>query len=166
MKNLFLFCFIALLTACNSGAVESDDIDGSDSNVLASSPESMDTLGHIDISDDDVDTYKGILPCGDCGGVETELILMHERGSGEGTYIIKETLIDTIHGNRSTEERGSWTTLRGSAKDEDDVVIQIGEGDRSKYYLLTPTHNLQLLDAQLKALQVKGNHVLVNSKGL
>src|SRR5690606_32967906 len=55
------------------------------------------------------DVYKGVLPCADCSGLETELTLVHERHDGMGQYILKEHYI----GRDSFETKGTWSHHRG-----------------------------------------------------
>lgn len=61
MKRSILLLFSVLIISCQKQAVKKDDV-----TDLAHSPKN---------SIDYVGTYKGILPCADCHGLETELVI-------------------------------------------------------------------------------------------
>ncbi len=80
-------------------------------------------------------TFEGVLPCADCSGIRTTLVLTR-RGAGwaEGTYRLTEAYIDRGSPIVTT---GDWTTLRGSAMDDDDTVYELNpdQADRARHYL-------------------------------
>ena len=61
--------------------------------------------------------YAGLMPCGDCSGMQTTLTLVRKAsGWAEGRYLLRQTYV----GRRVPPlvKTGDWTTLRGSAADE------------------------------------------------
>lgn len=113
-----------------------------------------------------VDVYKGILPCADCSGIETELVLTHERHAGMGTYVLKET-----YSGKSTkvfETKGEWTHHRGAAGNDNATAIDLYDPAKpdadSRYYLVLKNGDIKLLDKDLKMIKSEGNYVLKKEK--
>ena len=80
-------------------------------------------------------TFEGVLPCADCSGIRTRLVLTRRAaGWAEGTYRLTETYADRGSPIVTT---GDWTTLRGSAMDDDDTVYELNpdQPDRARHYL-------------------------------
>lgn len=74
--------------------------------------------------------YAGDLPCADCPGIRTELVLTRKaKGWAEGTYRLTETYLERGGPKVTT---GDWTTLRGDAVDEDASVYQLNPDDTEK----------------------------------
>jgi hypothetical protein len=96
-------------------------------------------------------TFEGILPCADCSGIRTTLVLTR-RGAGwaEGTYRLTETYVGR---GGSFVTKGDWTTLRGSAADDDDTVYELNPDDaaRARHFLrLGDDKALRTLNKDLK----------------
>lgn len=90
--------------------------------------------------------YEGVLPCADCPGIRTELVLTRKaRGWAEGSFSLSETYLER-GGPRVTT--GDWTTLRGDAADPDATVYQLDPDhtERQRNFLRVGD------DAALKAL--------------
>lgn len=65
----------------------------------------VDTLSHSDNSQNSLDwqgTYKGVTPCADCEGIETEITLKNDQ-----TYVVKTTYLGKGDG-KIFEEKGSF----------------------------------------------------------
>jgi uncharacterized lipoprotein NlpE involved in copper resistance len=111
------------------------------------------------------DVYKGVLPCGDCSGIETELSLKHERYAGMGTFVLKE-----VYSGKDTtvfETIGEWTHHRGIPGNNNATAIDLynaNEPDNSRYYLILKDGNLRLLDKDLRMIKSEGNYVLTKVK--
>jgi copper homeostasis protein (lipoprotein) len=99
--------------------------------------------------------FKGILPCADCPGIETELTLVND----DLRYVMKERYID-----RSVTPRvstGEWTTLRGYKDDEDAVVYWLDpESDHEQYFLKTSDSTILMLDRNEERIQSSLNFTL------
>ncbi len=108
-----------------------------------------------------VDVYKGILPCSDCSGLQTELTLIHERNAGMGTYILKETYTGK---DRVVETKGEWTHHRGIPGNKNATAIDLYDPANpdaaSRYYLRLKDGSLKLLDKDLRAIKDEANYVL------
>jgi len=96
-------------------------------------------------------TFEGVLPCADCPGIKTTLVLTRKAaGWAEGTYRLTETYIERGSPIVTT---GDWTTLRGSAMDDDDTVYELNpdEADRARHFLrLGDDAELRVLTKDLK----------------
>lgn len=63
-------------------------------------------------------TYRGVLPCADCIGVWTEVILVDlgtnpfEPGQGSGTFTMTERFTGGGHGGASITTHGKWSTIQ------------------------------------------------------
>ncbi|MGV3696550.1 copper resistance protein NlpE N-terminal domain-containing protein [Flavobacterium sp.] len=97
MKRSLLLLFV-LMVSCQKQAVKND--------------EAADTSHNAKNSLDYVGTYKGILPCVDCHGLETEIVINENstfclktryKGKGEKVYVQK--------GNFSWDKKGNVITL-------------------------------------------------------
>lgn len=85
-----------------------------------------------------VKTYYGILPCDDCDGVETTLVLTVNQGLDGGTYKLIEKYIG--RGNASLELQGDWTASEGLTEDPDAEIIVIDPEDEEAirgFYILS-----------------------------
>jgi len=108
------------------------------------------------------DIYRGILPCADCIGIDTKLVLVHERFAGMGGFVLTEIYMHQGDTVTLTETKGEWTHHRGSAADRNAVVIELfnNTDDQFRYYLKQKDGNLKMLDKELKEINSKANHIL------
>ena len=93
-------------------------------------------------------SYTGILPCADCAGIRTNLMLYADR------YELRETYIGTRDGDRTVEKTGGVKVTRGSASDREATVYQL-QDERSeprRNFLRVGDNELRLLDAKLHDL--------------
>jgi copper homeostasis protein (lipoprotein) len=85
--------------------------------------------GCVTVSTSSIGTFAGVLPCGDCAGVLTELRLYAEQPSGRAArYELTETYLGALDGRGSIGTTGRWEALRGSAGDADATVVQLDLG--------------------------------------
>lgn len=85
-------------------------------------------------------TYKGVLPCADCEGIETELELNADK-----TYDLKETYLGKGDG-KAFESKGSFQFDANNTS-----VIELDKtGDNRKYFVA---------EGYLKALDMEGNEI-------
>lgn len=78
-------------------------------------------------------SYKGVLPCADCGGIETSLFLQQD-----GTYILSEVYQVKPKDNQSFAQYGRW------ARTADKLVLTEANGE--KRYFRPAGDNLEMLD--------------------
>lgn len=63
-------------------------------------------------------TYRGVLPCADCVGVWTEVILVDlgtnpfEAGQGSGTFTMTQRFTGGVHGGATITTHGKWSTIQ------------------------------------------------------
>lgn len=86
---------------------------------------------------DYVGTYKGVLPCADCGGIETTVVLNENN-----TYNIKTKYIDK--GDKVFEEKGTFTWDQSGNK------IVLNEKENTPTYYQVGENTLTQLDIEGK----------------
>ncbi|MDX5628021.1 MULTISPECIES: envelope stress response activation lipoprotein NlpE [unclassified Brenneria] len=80
-------------------------------------------------------SYRGILPCADCEGIETSLFL-----SKDGTFILREHYQTTREGTTTFAEYGQWR------RTADKLVLTDSRGD--KRYFRPQGNDLEMLDQE------------------
>lgn len=120
---------IALLWSCNPSNSASDDSQAANVNAATDSHTSQTSL-------DVGGTYKGILPCADCSGIETELSLTDGNG-----YILKMTYLGK-EPTKTVEKTGTYTwdasgntIVLGGLDTNTPRVYGIGEGRLTQFDL-------------------------------
>lgn len=91
--------------------------------------------------------YKGTLPCADCPGLDTELILKKvNEDSTNGTYVTKETYLEKNVSPVITE--GTWKTIFGSIKGKPETILELNPGnlDNIRYFIKVDDSELKMLD--------------------
>lgn len=82
--------------------------------------------------------WRGHLPCADCEGIDTRLVLKHREG--ERLYGLVEVFVAADGGTRF-EENGHWSV--------DGVVLSLDSGEGgTRHYGLLPGGALQVRDAR------------------
>jgi predicted secreted protein len=110
-------------------------------------------------------TYKGTLPCADCSGLETTLLL-YAAGMNDTTYayyVRTQTYRGAPHGDVTFSDRGDWALLRGDATNENATVYQLNpdSAQRSEYLLVQENGAALLqLDQQQKRIKTTANLTL------
>ncbi len=111
------------------------------------------------------DVYKGVLPCADCSGLQTELTLFHAANAGMGSYILKETYMGK---DRVVETKGEWTHHRGIPGNKNATVFDLYNAAKpdadSRYFLQLKDGSIKLLDKDLKMIKSEGNYILKKEK--
>ncbi|MGH7726617.1 MAG: protease inhibitor I42 family protein [Candidatus Eiseniibacteriota bacterium] len=102
--------------------------------------------------------YAGTLPCADCEGIRTELVLRRE-GPGERatTYELSEMFLG--RSNEFQKQNGTWTDERGSGNDPEAVVYRLIEAKRS--FLRAGSWALRSLDGSGSIVRSPDNYTLV-----
>lgn len=80
-------------------------------------------------------SYQGVLPCADCGGVETSLFL-----DTDGSYILQEIYQASKDGDRAFVEEGAWT------RTADRLTLLSRQGEKRFYRPVDK--GLQMLDRE------------------
>lgn len=90
-------------------------------------------------------SYKGVLPCADCSGIETSLFLQQD-----GTYILREVYKVKPKDNQAFAQYGKW------ARTADKLVLTEANGE--KRYFRPVGDNLEMLDIHGEPIQSKTPH--------
>ncbi|GAA4445968.1 copper resistance protein NlpE N-terminal domain-containing protein [Nibrella saemangeumensis] len=98
--------------------------------------------------------YEGLLPCPKCKGIQTELTLNINPNNPRQSYQLKQVYLGTSKGDRTYTKQGTYITLRGTATDNEAMVIQLdpNKSREIKNYLRIHDDTLRLLDRQKRLL--------------
>jgi len=110
--------------------------------------------------------YIGVLPCADCAGIWTEIVLTDpgpNLGQGNGTFVTTERFTGGIHGGAIVTTRGSWSTVSWNTIGRNDSVATLkligkGSGETvspARYFLCN--HGLSL---ELRATADRGTDTI------
>lgn len=80
-------------------------------------------------------SYRGVLPCADCGGIDTSLFL-----EKDGTFVLREQYQTTGEGNNTFASYGQWR------RTADKLVLTDSAGE--KRYFRPVDNSLEMLDQQ------------------
>ncbi|MEI7307907.1 envelope stress response activation lipoprotein NlpE [Pectobacterium carotovorum] len=80
-------------------------------------------------------SYRGVLPCADCGGIDTSLFL-----EKDGTFVLREQYQTTREGNNTFASYGQWR------RTADKLVLTDSTGE--KRYFRPVDNSLEMLDQQ------------------
>jgi uncharacterized lipoprotein NlpE involved in copper resistance len=160
MKNLFIVGALIVVLAAGYFFVSTQKraTTSLSSPTLSVSPGTTTTMTNSSLV---LGSFKGILPCADCPGIDTELKLVQlTEDSAEGTYTMKSRYLE-----RNVEpyvEAGTWTTLRGTKKDPNATVYQLtAQGQTgSQYFLQVNDDQLKMLDSEQNEIESTMNYTL------
>jgi len=94
-------------------------------------------------------SYKGVLPCADCSGIETSLFLQQD-----GTYILREVYQVKPKEDQAFAQYGKW------ARTADKLVLTEANGE--KRYFRPVGDNLEMLDIHGDPIQSKTPHLAMH----
>jgi copper homeostasis protein (lipoprotein) len=98
-------------------------------------------------SEDTERVWAGLLPCRDCQGVDTRLVLRSSQGRRD--YVLTETYLGGS-GKNSFNREGTWTELRRTEGGEPKVTYVLDPEQATQRFVLQPDGALELLDADGK----------------
>ena len=130
-KNLLLCGTVAALTlslaSCNSAGKGSDNAEATtDSVAVEAEPATAASAAF-----DKTGVYTGVIPCGDCSGIETTLELR-----ADGTYSLTEIYKDKKDGRFESSGKFQW--------DAANACITVGEGEDLISYIVEGDHLVML----------------------
>ena len=134
-----LFPMLLLLAACGRGA---------DPAPAPAGGRPGDTEVGVAATEDSERVWAGLLPCRDCQGVDTRLVLRTSQGRRD--YMLTETYMGGS-GKTSFNREGTWTELRRTEGGEARVTYVLDPEQAAQSYSLQPDGALELLDADGKA---------------
>jgi len=108
--------------------------------------------------------YRGVLPCADCSGIDTELAL-YAKSAHEFVntrYVMKLTYQKGKGPGKTYAESGTWTALHGTPDDPNATVYQLTEGKNGQvmYLLKIGANQFEMLDKDQHRLETKTPHTL------
>jgi|SRR5450432_629138 hypothetical protein len=153
--TILLFCF---------GMVERSSASVGTPKILASQAASDAKQGSGNPNDGStelVGKYRGVLPCADCSGIETEVSLFAKSSTDpfNARYAIKRT----YQGRATTwTEIGSWSIVRGTPDDSNATVYELKpkDGGQASYFLQVSDNEILQLDSERRRIDAKMNFSL------
>jgi inhibitor of cysteine peptidase len=104
--------------------------------------------------------YSGMMPCADCSGIRTTLVL-NRSGQGEPTnFTMLETYVGRpAAGNRTTS--GTWAIVHGDSTDKNATVYQLhSAGSTAVTSFLKVDNELRMLGGDMTELPASVPHTL------
>lgn len=89
--------------------------------------------------------WSGLLPCRDCQGVDTRLVL--QLKDRQRSYLMTETYLGGAAPNRFTRA-GRWTEAQRAVAGERLTTYTLDPGAAQEQFVLQPDGSLELLDGQ------------------
>ena len=127
MKKLVVLgiCMVAFLASCNQKKEESPAVVIETEEVdMHNAENALDIAG----------TYKGVLTCADCEGIETTIVLNNDK-----TYQITSLYLGTKGKAEEFVEKGMWEINKNTIKlydnTQDELVKQLKVGENFVKYL-------------------------------
>jgi hypothetical protein len=132
-----LLCVVLALGACGRGAAPGSAPAGAGDTAAAPSLPSL--------ADDDTErTWAGLLPCSDCRGVDTRLVLRVHGARRD--YLMTETYLAPDGGKRFSRA-GAWDEARLVLDGGQTIVYQLDPERAGERFALQPDGALELLEA-------------------
>jgi copper homeostasis protein (lipoprotein) len=89
-------------------------------------------------------TWAGLLPCRDCQGIDTRLVLRLEHG--KHAYLMTETYLGGS-GKTSFNRAGTWTEMQRTVDGEPQVTYVLDPERAAQKFALQPDGALEMLGA-------------------
>ncbi|MCM2971737.1 MULTISPECIES: copper resistance protein NlpE N-terminal domain-containing protein [Larsenimonas] len=98
--------------------------------------------------------YAGVLPCADCSGIKTRLMIDNENDVS-GKFTMKSTYLGKSQGNEPMITKGQVMVLNDAGPNQYPVVYQLTGQDGTTVYNLLPLSNgnLQILSRDYTKIQ-------------
>lgn len=104
--------------------------------------------------------FAGELPCADCAGIATELLLYGDFGPVERRFILRETYRGTQDGERRFEQRGRWEVVRSAAEPTILMVIEVRQESGEPRRFAAVGGDLEQLDREGRRISSRLNYTL------
>lgn len=89
-------------------------------------------------------TWLGVLPCADCDGIQTRLVLRGEDGARR--YLLEETYLG-VEGDNAFIQEGEWTETTMALEGVDTPVYRLDpQGPASRWFWVQPDGGLEMLE--------------------
>lgn len=93
-------------------------------------------------------TWLGVLPCADCDGIQTRLVLRDEDGARR--YLLEETYLGADGENVFVQE-GEWSEETTALEGVDTTVYRLDPEGPSRWFWVQPDGGLEMLEAEGRA---------------
>jgi hypothetical protein len=103
--------------------------------------------------------YRGLLPCADCSGIETRIILIND----ELLYILTERFIGIRDGDDHVySSYGPYTTVRGFKDNPNSLVYILNpeSPEARRYYLSIEPTEIRMLDRDMQLFDSELNYTM------
>ena len=89
-------------------------------------------------------TWLGVLPCADCDGIQTRLVLRGEDGARR--YLLEETYLG-VEGDNAFVQEGAWTEETVALEGVDTPVYRLDpDGPASRWFWIQPDGGLEMME--------------------
>lgn len=89
-------------------------------------------------------TWLGVLPCADCDGIQTRLVLRGEDGARR--YLLEEIYLG-VEGDNAFVQEGEWTEDTVTLEGVDTPVYRLDpQGPASRWFWIQPDGGLEMLE--------------------
>ena len=107
-------------------------------------------------------TYKGVLPCADCKGIEMELTLLLDGKSKSKQFILKQKYIGKSTASNAETITGKWFMATGNKQNPKAKILQLIPDTNSDllYFELMKDGSIKLLDRGQEQYKSKLNYTL------
>lgn len=100
-----------------------------------------------------VERFVGTLPCEDCSGIRTDLVIHRDPDTGTPSgFLLNRERIDAVGGERITSAWGSWEVARPAEARTLARYHMTPEIGRDRYYERRPDGSLQPVNTQGEGL--------------
>ena len=155
MKKIICFIFILALAACSGNTKNKN-------GALINNALLPDTNSVI--------VFEGTLPCADCQGIKTKLILYQNKIKNQySTYKLQEIYLG--QGNDKTFETvGKWSALKGTIQDPKAIIYQLAvqnddpEDSDVINYLVVDKNTIKLIDDEMNEFDSKSDYTLTKKQ--
>jgi copper homeostasis protein (lipoprotein) len=136
-RTLRTLALLVLATAALAGCGRSSDPDP----ASASAEPGRTTPA---VTEDFERTWLGVLPCADCDGIQTRLVLRGEDGARR--YLLEETYLG-VAGDNAFVQEGEWSEETLALEGVDTPVYRLDpQGPASRWFWVQPDGGLEMLE--------------------
>ena len=112
------------------------------------SPADADTAQSSETAEDFERSWLGVLPCADCDGIQTRLVLRGENGARR--YLLEETYLG-VEGDNAFVQEGEWREETIQLEGVDTVVYRLDPQGPSRWFWVQPDGGLEMLEGEGRA---------------
>ena len=93
-------------------------------------------------------SWLGVLPCADCDGIQTRLVLRGENGARR--YLLEETYLG-VEGDNAFVQEGEWREDTIQLEGVDTPVYRLDPQGPGRWFWLQPDGGLEMLEGEGRA---------------